>query len=88
MSVETREALEKALTAHMADECEGAILTHWVAMLYGDSPHDEHGRYFRIWPPDQPVHVTGGLLDYAANRHTVYVEDQLIDQNDDEDDDL
>jgi len=51
MSVETREALEKALTAHMADECEG-------------------------------------LLDYAANQHTAYVEDQLIDQNDDEDDDL
>lgn len=83
MSDETRKAVEDALAAHMADECDDAVLSHWVAMLYGDSLTDERGRYFRLWPVDQPLHITGGLLDYAASRHAQYVDETLIDPEDD-----
>ncbi len=69
MSDETRAALEAALAAHVADRCDGAIVTDW-ALIAATSSLDDIGTgrtsYFVEANERQPIHVMTGLFRYAA----------------------
>lgn len=69
MSDETRAALEAALAAHVADHCDGAIITDW-ALIAATSSLDDIGTgrtsYFLEANENQPIHVMTGLFRYAS----------------------
>lgn len=77
MSAETRAALEAALAAHIADRCDGAIVTDW-ALIAANSSLDDLGTgrtsYFVEANENQPVHVMTGLFRYASE-HVLYGSD-------------
>jgi hypothetical protein len=64
MSVETKAALDAAIDAHLADECDGAIVTGYVFHAAFMNPEldglEAHG-YFAEFPEGQPAHVCLGL---------------------------
>ncbi len=66
MSDATFEALEHALAAHIADEFDGALLTHWVIQtsnILKDNADLDH--YACLTPSTQALFATMGLLEYA-----------------------
>lgn len=84
MSLETKTALDAALQAHILDPSGGQIVTDW-ALVAATTTFDNIGSgvtsYWIEGTPNQPVHVTVGLLSYGAE-HTVFGVAE-----DDEDDD-
>ena len=84
MTESTRQAMERALTAHFASEFDGATLTSWVLQGYGEKFDAGGGYYMGAWPQGQALHVTGGLLDYANQRHAARLTDSVSDVDDDE----
>ena len=81
MSAETKTALEAALAAHIADQCDGDLVTDW-ALVAATSTMENIGtgitRYFIEANTNQPVHVMAGLFRYASE-HVIWDDD-----NDDE----
>ncbi len=77
MSAETKAALEAALTAHIADQCNGALVTDW-ALVAATTMLDAIGtpatRYFIEANTNQPVHVMAGLFRYASEK-VIWVDD-------------
>lgn len=69
MSAETKAALEAALTAHIADQCNVDLVTDW-ALIAATSTLEAIGtgttRYFIEANTNQPVHVMAGLFRYAG----------------------
>ena len=77
MSAETKAALEAALAAHIADQCNGDLVTDW-ALVAATSTLDAIGtgatRYFIEANTNQPVHVMAGLFRYAGE-HVIWGDD-------------
>jgi len=72
MSAETKAALDDAIRAHIADECDGKTVMHWVIGVYSVAATDfgtGAGSYYRDVADNQPHHVTDGLL-HAVQRIT------------------
>jgi hypothetical protein len=72
MSEQTKAALERALTEHIADETTGGIITDWAAVIAVTDFEDIGTGRTRYWcegGTNQPIHVTAGLLHYG--RETV-----------------
>lgn len=86
MSEATRDTLEAALNAHFADEFGGATLTSYVVQGYGEKFETGGGFYLGLWPQGQPLHITGGLLDYGVQRHAARMLDTITDPDNDDDD--
>jgi hypothetical protein len=62
MSIKTKEAMEAAIEAHLADEMDGAILTgYWLVMCGADMEKPGTTSYFHLGPDTQPFHVSLGL---------------------------
>jgi hypothetical protein len=77
VSNDTRAALEAALAAHVADRCDGALVTDWALIAATSSLEDiGTGRtsYFVEANENQPVHVMTGLFRYASE-HVLYGSD-------------
>ena len=74
MSDATKAALEVALAAHIADQCDGDMVTDW-ALVAGTSAMENIGtgitRYFIEANTNQPVHVMAGLFRYASE-HVIW----------------
>jgi len=87
MSDVTKSALAAAISAHFADEFDGALATDWVLMTYGSHLDNANGYYMRDWPAGQPVHVTSGLLEYAQQRHAYFIEESTSLDADEDDGD-
>ena len=85
MSSQTKETLEAALHAHFADEFNGAVATQYVIQVFGQRIDTDSGYYLSAWPTDQPIHITGGLIDYAMKRHTARMSDNITDPDDEDD---
>lgn len=79
MSDETKDTLERALAAHFADEFDGAVLSAWIFQAYGQHIETDNDYYLGGWQKGQPIHVTGGLIDYIAHRHTARLNDNVSD---------
>lgn len=65
MSEATKDALDDAIRAHIADECDGKSLMSWVLVTYAVHAEDfgtGAGGYYREVAAGQPQHVTDGLL--------------------------
>jgi hypothetical protein len=64
LSTDTKTALDAAIHAHLADECEGAIVIGYVFHAAYINPEldglEAHG-YFAEFAEGQPTHVTLGL---------------------------
>ena len=84
MSVETKRALEDAIANHYSNEYPGVYCAEWVLQCWGQSPDDNTNYYLREWPDTQPIHHTGGLIDYARTGHTAYLAMNSTDDEDDE----
>ena len=85
MSDQTKEAFERALAAHFADEFDGAVISQWYLQGFGQRIDSESGYYLGAWPNGQPIHVTGGLIDYALNRHSTRLLSTISDEDPDDD---
>lgn len=69
MSDATQAALEAALAAHIADVTDGGIVTDWcavVAVKHLDDLDSGVTQYRLEANVNQALHVTAGLLAYAA----------------------
>lgn len=77
MSAATKAALEEALTAHIADQTDGDLVTDW-ALVAATSTLDNIGTgrtsYFIEANTNQPVHVMAGLFRYASE-HVIWGDD-------------
>lgn len=74
MSDQTKAALEAALTAHIADQTDGDIVTDWALVAATSSLENiGSGRtaYFIEANTNQPVHVMAGLFRYASD-HVIW----------------
>jgi hypothetical protein len=70
MSTDTRAALEAAVAAHVADECDGAMLTGWalIASNATEADFDNNQTGYMIAAQDrQPMHSTLGLIHHHLN---------------------
>lgn len=74
MSEATKEALDAALAAHVADVCDGALISGYVlqaAYFNGDTIAHNTTGYMREFAEGQPWHAGYGLanhlLDYYRN---------------------
>lgn len=69
----TKQALEQALAAHIAEVTGGNIITDWT-LIAATTTVDDIGTgttsYFCEGNDGQPVHVTVGLLQYARETAT------------------
>ncbi|UOR02084.1 hypothetical protein MUN77_01750 [Leucobacter allii] len=71
MSDATKTALDEALAAHVADECEGAIVTGYVLQVqYTDMDliNDQMTGYLRIVGENQNFTTTLGLAHYMSGQ--------------------
>lgn len=82
MSDETKDTLERALAAHFADEFDGAVLSAWIFQAYGQHIETDNDYYLGGWQKGQPIHTSGGLLDYALRRHEARMAANLGDSGD------
>lgn len=77
MSAETKAALDAALTAHIADQTEGDLVTDW-ALVAATSTLENIGTgrtgYYIESNDNQPVHVMAGLFRYAGE-HVLWDDD-------------
>lgn len=85
MSLDTKAALTAAIEAHYSDEYPGVYCSEWVLPCWGQSPDDSTNYYLREWPETQPIHHTGGLIDYAQTGHTAYLAQASSDLDDEDD---
>lgn len=69
MSDETWQAVEDAISAHVADEHDGAISTHWVVAVAAASREEPDATHYCYITPGQPIFMTMGLLDVAQVWH-------------------
>lgn len=68
MSAETRQAVEDALAAHMADENDGAYMSGYLLMIAGVRADDPTiTTYSSMVPRDQHVHSSIGLATMLAD---------------------
>lgn len=61
----TKMALDDAIRAHIADECDGKTLMSWVMVTYAVQMEDfgtGAGGYYREVANGQALHITDGLL--------------------------
>lgn len=65
MSDETAQAIEDAISAHVADEI-GGLLSGWVLSISVASADDAQATSYEHMSSQQPVHTTLGLLDMAT----------------------
>jgi hypothetical protein len=86
MSAETKAALDAAVEAHYSDEYPGVYCAEWVLQCWGQAPGTSTNYYLREWPDSQPIHHTGGLLDYAITGHAAYLASNSSDADEDDDD--
>lgn len=73
MSVETKAALEQALSTHIASLTEGDIVTDWTLIAATTTVENIGTGTTRYWcegNDNQPVHVTVGLLQYGRETAT------------------
>ncbi len=73
MSRETREALDKAIRDHIADEHNGAVVTAYGGIISAKDSTDfeeQQTQYFTIYDEFQEFHVGLGL----ARRHMLLLE--------------
>ena len=82
MSESTKAALDAAIIAHFADEFDGATATCWVVQAYGQRIDTEDGYYLTTWADGQALHVTAGLIEYAARRQAARIVG--VDEDDDD----
>ncbi|MCY1696455.1 hypothetical protein [Curtobacterium sp. SL109] len=76
MSDTTRQAVEEAMAAHVADEREGAYLTGFVVMAAAVvTEADDIINHQSIVPPSQALHVSVGLATLLANPDTDWLTD-------------
>lgn len=72
MSEATKQALEDAIAAHVADECDGDMSTSWLIIAETTSLEemDDNRSSFYIDTRDlQSLYTTDGLLYNALNRN-------------------
>ena len=85
MSSATKTALDNAIHEHLADECEGAIVTGYVfhASYINNELDgtDQHG-YYAEYADGQAIHTSLGL----AHMHLKHIEARMFDAEDDDDD--
>ncbi len=70
MSKQTKQALDDAIRAHLADECDGMSVMQWAVVTWSIEPEhigDGAGHYGVTVPNGQPHHATRGLLDEAQS---------------------
>lgn len=84
MSAATKNAVDQAIAAHVADEGDGHLLTGWVliaAGMNGDNFERESTNYFYELADKQPFHSSLGL----ARRLFRWVDsfDDEVDEDDD-----
>lgn len=78
----TLQRLNDALRDYIAETWDGGILTDHVIVAAATTMQDfgtSRTIYAFIAPPQQPPHVTLGLINYAADRASI------IDEDDDDD---
>lgn len=74
MSDVTRQAVEDAIRAHLADEYdEPWLITHWYAIVAASDVDMERTNYVHV-ASDAPLHVSLGLVRIADNRLTALIE--------------
>lgn len=71
MSTDTKAALEAAIEAHVADECEGDLAGAWVLLAETTTLQnldDEDSVFYLDFRQSQSRFLTDGLLHAALNR--------------------
>ena len=71
VSEQTKTALDAALAAHVADECDGGLVTGYVCQAQFatvEMMDDETTGYLRIIADGQNLTTTIGLVHYAQRR--------------------
>lgn len=84
MSEATKEALDQALQAHIADEGEGHLVTGYALIAVGinhDNLTRESNNYFTEFADGQPYHSSVGLATYLID----VLRDGRFDEEDDDD---
>lgn len=67
MSLATKQAMEAAMAAHLADEMDGAIQTgYWLTIKGADLERPGTTTYFYVGPDTQPFHESLGLLEMSG----------------------
>ena len=85
LSDATKAALDAALAAHIADECDGGIISGYVLQAaYFSTQTIEHGStgYMREFAEDQPYHSGYGLAMHLLDYYRV---PERFDPEDDDD---
>lgn len=70
MSSDTKQALDDAIAAHVADEADGALITGYVlhaAYINPDLDGREATGYYAEYATSQPYHVGLGLAHQMVN---------------------
>ena len=85
MSQDTRDAVEEAIRAHIADEYDDPrIVTDWVVLIANQGLDDDTTGYFYISRIGMPAHTFTGLIRHHLrvfeHQHVV----QATEGNDDE----
>lgn len=63
MSDATKQGVEDAIRAHIADEMDGTMLIGYAAIAVGvNSEKMESTAYMSVYPSDQPWHASAGLV--------------------------
>lgn len=76
MSLETKYAMDAAIEAHFADECEHALVTGYILQLFGssiDDLEDDGIRTLREVAEGQNFITSLGIADYVSQtiRHAI-----------------
>lgn len=61
MSAETKAALEAALAAHIADECDGRMLADYLMIVHSQDVLTDLSHFRLVLSETQPFHVSDGL---------------------------
>lgn len=72
MSADTKRALDEALSAHVADECDGSIVTGYVlhaSHLNTDLDSRDATGYYAEFAKGMPYHVGLGLSDMLRTHY-------------------
>lgn len=73
VSEQTKAALEAAITAHIADECDGDLATAWVVIAETtnlEEIDDNMSAFYIDTRETQSTYTTDGMLYHALNRGT------------------
>lgn len=73
MSEQTRQALQEAIEAHVADECDGDLAGGWVCVAETTTAHEalnNHTSWYVVEKQFQSAIVTTGLLTLAQSGAT------------------